>query len=133
MNLLIVDDSDLFSDRFAKMLSNIPELEIIGEARDVSEAKDFIKRSKPDVVTLDIRMPNGNGIEVLKSAKLSRKKIKVIVVTNYPYPQLRDKCLEEGADYFFDKLSGLEEVWEILNRWTAEQSNQRKKGDKSHE
>jgi len=112
VNLLIVDDSDLFRDRFAKLLSNIPDLEIIGEARDVSEAKDFIKGSKPDVVTLDIRMPNGNGIEVLKSAKKYGNKIKVIVVTSYPYPQLRDKCLEEGAEYFFDKSSGLEEVWE---------------------
>ena len=125
MNLLIVDDSDLFSDRFAKMLSNIPDLKIIGEASDVLEAEDSIMKLKPDVVTLDIRMPNGNGIEVLKSAKINGNKIKVIVVTNYPYPQLRDKCLEEGADYFFDKSSGLEEVWEILNKWAAEYSNKR--------
>ena len=133
MNLLIVDDSDLFRDRFGKMLTNIPDLEIIGEARDVSEAMDSIQELKPDVVTLDIRMPNGNGIDVLKIMKKTGNKAKFIVITNYPYPQLRDKCLEEGAEYFFDKLNGLEEVWEILNRWTAEQSNQRKKGDKSHE
>ena len=124
MNLLIVDDSDLFRDRFGKMLSNIPNLEIIGEARDVLEAKSSIKELNPDVVTLDIRMPNGNGIEVLKSAKKNGNKIKVIVVTNYPYPQLRDKCLEEGADYFFDKLNGLEDIWEILKRWAAEYSKQ---------
>lgn len=107
------------------MLFNIPDLEIIGEASDVLEAKDSIMKLKPDVVTLDIRMPNGNGIEVLKSAKINGNKIKVIVVTNYPYPQLRDKCLEEGAEYFFDKSSGLEEVWEILNKWAAEYSNKR--------
>ena len=125
MNLLIVDDSDLFRDRFGKMLSNIPDLKIIGEARDVLEAKDSIKELNPDVVTLDIRMPNGNGIEVLKSAKKNRNMIKVIVVTNYPYPQLRDKCLDEGADYFFDKMNGLEDTWEILNKWAAEYSNKR--------
>jgi len=125
MNLLIVDDSDLFRDRFGKMLSNIPDLEIIGEARDVLEAKESIMKLKPDVVTLDIRMPNGNGIEVLKSVKISGNKIKIIVLTNYPYPQLRDKCLEEGADYFFDKLNGLEDIWKILNGWAAEYSNQR--------
>jgi len=125
VNLLIIDDSDLFRDRFGKMLSNIPNLEIIGEARDVLEAKNSIKELNPDVVTLDIRMPNGNGIEVLKSAKIKGNKIKVIVVTNYPYPQLRDKCLAEGADYFFDKLSGLEDIWKILNRWAVEYSNQR--------
>ena len=125
MNLLIVDDSDLFRDRFGKMLSNIPDLEIIGEASDVSEAKDSILELKPDVVTLDIRMPNGNGIDVLKIVKKTRNKAKFIVITNYPYPQLRDKCLNEGADFFFDKSSDLEEVWEMLNKWAAEYSDKR--------
>jgi len=120
LKLLIIDDSDLFRDRFAKMLSNITGLELIGEARDVVEAKDLIIKLNPDVITLDIRMPKGNGIDVLKVAKKKGNKIKVIVATNYPYPQLRDKCIEEGADYFFDKLDGLEEIWEILNKWAAD-------------
>ena len=96
------------------MLSGIPGIDSIIQARNVIEAKDSINSNMPDVMTLDIRMPDGNGIEVLKEVKQNKKAPVVIVLTNYPYPQLQRKCLEEGANYFFDKSDNYEGVLEII-------------------
>jgi CheY-like chemotaxis protein len=67
------------------------------------EAVDFIPKLKPDVVILDVRMPGKNGIDVLKQIKTDESPPIVIMFTNYPYPQYRDRCLQAGADFFFDK------------------------------
>ena len=59
-------------------------------------------------------MPDGNGIEVLKSIKNSNSKIKVIILTNYPFPQYKKICMEFGADYFFDKSNDFNKIIDIV-------------------
>jgi DNA-binding NarL/FixJ family response regulator len=105
MKVFIADDSPILQDRLKTMLSDFPEVEIAGQARDVPEAIKSIQDLNPDLVILDIRMPGGSGIEVLQSIKKGRPDIKVIVFTNYPYPQYRKKCMDLGADYFFAKAT----------------------------
>lgn len=85
------------------MLSKVDGISIIGEAGDVQEAIRDITALRPDVVILDIRMPGGNGIDVLQRVKKDFPDTIVMVLTNYPYPEYREKCMHEGADYFFIK------------------------------
>jgi DNA-binding NarL/FixJ family response regulator len=66
------------------------------------------------VVILDIRMPDKSGIEVLKDIRNKKLPIRVIMLTNYPYPQYRKKCEELGADYFFDKVTEIEEIPKVI-------------------
>ena len=120
MKLLIADDSDLFRERFVKMLSRSPEIEIIGQARDVVETKSLILELKPDIVTLDIRMPKGSGLDVLKYIKKNMPAISVIVLTNYPYEQLREECMAQGADFFLDKSNDFGEIVKILKQLAAD-------------
>lgn len=105
MKVFIADDSPILRERLKTMLSDFPEVEIAGQAQDTPEAIQSIKELEPDVVILDIRMPGGSGIEVLQSIKKDRPDIKVIVFTNYPYPQYRKKCMDLGADFFFAKAT----------------------------
>ena len=98
------------------MLSEIEGIEIIGEAQDGIEARDRIPELKPDVLILDIRMPWRSGIDVLRDIKQSDPATKVIILTNYPYPQYRKKCMEEGADFFFDKSTEFEKVPEVIEQ-----------------
>ena len=105
MKVFIADDSPILRERLKTMLSDFPEVEIAGQAQDTPEAIKSIKELKPDVVILDVRMPGGSGIEVLQSIKKDRPDIKVIVFTNYPYPQYRKKCMDLGADFFFAKAT----------------------------
>jgi two-component system, LytTR family, response regulator len=80
--VLIVDDEPLARDRIREMLKNDRELEIIGEARNGREAIDSIATHLPDLVFLDIQMPDMDGFEVLKS--LPGKQLPLIIfVTAY--------------------------------------------------
>lgn len=115
MKVLIADDSEAVRERLSEMISDIPGAEISGQAKDGQEAIRLIEEIKPDAVVLDIRMPKGSGIDVLKYIRngLQHKPL-VIVLTNYPYPHYRKKCLAMGADYFIDKSADFEKVIDVL-------------------
>jgi len=115
MKVLIADDSEAVRERLAEMISEVPGAEVSGKAKDGQEAMRLIEEIKPDAVVLDIRMPKGNGIDVLKYIRNGvQPKPLVIVLTNYPYPNYRKKCLEMGADYFIDKSVDFEKIIDIL-------------------
>ncbi len=65
MKVFIADDSKLFRERIINMLSDISGIEIIGQAGNGITAVKSIKKLKPDLVILDIRMPKKNGLKVL--------------------------------------------------------------------
>ncbi len=85
------------------MLSEIAGIEIVGQAENFHEAIGLFNELKPDVAIVDIQMPGGSGIDILKHIKNDKSPTIVIILTNYPYPQFRQRCLEEKADFFFDK------------------------------
>ena len=116
MKVLIVDDSKIVCNGLREMLINIADLVVVGEAHNAGEAVKAISELKPDVVILDIRLPGPSGIEVLKDIRDKKLPIRVIMLTNYPYPQYRKKCEELGADYFFDKVTEIEKVTEVIEQ-----------------
>lgn len=113
LKLFIVDNSELIIDRLVKALSEIDEIRIIGIATNAAIAPDYIFKSNPDIVILDIHMPGGNGIDILKKLKSNTPRIKVIMLTNYPEKDYKKICSKIGADYFFDKSIEFENVVEI--------------------
>lgn len=116
MNIFIVDDSEILRERLRSILSDIKGVKIVGEAEDVATAKEFLTASTPDVVILDIRMPGGSGIDVLEMIKHQKPSIKVIVLTNYPYPQYRKRCMELGAEFFLDKSTEFDRLPGVLQQ-----------------
>jgi DNA-binding NarL/FixJ family response regulator len=89
---------------------------VVGGAGDLRGAEASIRQLRPDAVILDIRLPGGSGITLLRHMKRERPAATVIVLTNYPYPQYREECLDAGADYFLYKATEFDKVGEILNR-----------------
>lgn len=124
MKVFIVDDSALVRERIIAMISEHPEIEITGQAKNAQEGINSILKLKPDVVILDIRMPGGNGIEVLKNIKKNSSGPTIIILTNYPYPQYRKKCIEAGADYFFDKSTEFNKIIEVIKKLIKESNAQ---------
>lgn len=120
MKVFIVDDSAVVRERLIGMITELPEIEVAGQAHNAQDAIQSIRKLKPDVVILDIRMPGGNGIEVLKEIKRDKPAPLIIILTNYPYPQYRKKCMEGGADYFFDKSTEFEKVIDVLKKLIEE-------------
>jgi DNA-binding NarL/FixJ family response regulator len=114
MKVLIVDDSKIVCEGLQQMLINIADVEVVGQANDARDAITAISEYEPDVVILDIRLPGKSGIEVLKNIRDKKLPIRVIMLTNYPYLQYRKKCEELGADYFFDKVTEIEEIPKVI-------------------
>jgi DNA-binding NarL/FixJ family response regulator len=112
----------LVSERLVSLLSDVEGVDVVGTAVSAEEGIEGISRSKPDVVILDIRMPARNGISVLEEIKRQESPPTVVMLTNYPYPQYRKKCMEAGADYFFDKSGEFHKVTDVLERMVAEEA-----------
>ncbi len=66
IRVVIADDSAPVRKGLSALLSGIGEVEIVGETQDVMETMTFIRESRPDVVILDLRMPDGTGLDVLE-------------------------------------------------------------------
>lgn len=114
MKIFIADDASFIRERLISMLSELEELEVIGQTEEAQEAVDSILKLKPEVVVLDICLRGGSGIEVLHQIKQADPAPTVIMLTNYSYSQYREKCLKTGADFFFDKSTEFEQVREAL-------------------
>lgn len=115
MRVLIVDDSAIVRERLAAMIGQLPgTIDLVGQAQDAPEARELIWRLKPDFIVLDIQMPGGSGIDVLREIKQETPGPVVLMLTNFPYPQYRKTCMEIGADYFFDKSTEFGKIAEVL-------------------
>ena len=110
MRIFIADDSELLRVRLVDMLSEIEGIEIVGQAQESLDAIESIEKLNPHVVILDVRMPQGDGIKVLEAIKKNLQSPKVIIFTNYPYPQYRKRYMDAGADFFFDKSTEFEKL-----------------------
>jgi len=115
MKVLIADASEVFVPRLVRALAEISGIEIVGRARTGAEALQAVRDFHPDVVLLDIAMPEGTGIDVLEGMRKEQLAPTTIVLTNFAFPQYRKKCLELGARFFFDKSAEFAEVRQALS------------------
>lgn len=116
MKVFIADDSEHIRKSLIAMLSKIKEINIVGQAASTGEAISLIPKADPDVVLLDIRIPGGSGMDVLKEIKSYKPGLIFIMITNYPYPQYREKCKLLGADYFLDKSTEFDKIPVVLKQ-----------------
>jgi DNA-binding NarL/FixJ family response regulator len=125
MKVFLVDDSAIVLGKLAAMISGIDGIEIAGQAQNARDAIQSIVKLKPDVVILDIRLNGGgNGMDVLKPIKKEIPPPIVIMLTNYPYPQYREKCQALGADYFFDKVTEIEKMYDTFKQLLTDKSGE---------
>lgn len=122
LKVFIADDSDLMRDRLALMIGEMESIELIGHAPTARQAIDQILQLKPDLAILDIRMPDGDGIQVLKSIKAQTTKPIVIMLTAFPSSIHRRKCIEAGAEFFFDKATEFDQVALVIKGYQTARS-----------
>ncbi len=102
MRLLIVDDSSIMRRTIEKNLGDY-DLEIIGMASNGNEALEIVKKEKPDVVTLDITMPEMDGITCLESIMAIHPEAKVMIITALSDKLTGLQALDKGARGFLYK------------------------------
>jgi DNA-binding NarL/FixJ family response regulator len=116
LKVFICDDSATVRERLVTMTLDLPEMDLVGQADDAPGCLDAIRQARPDIVILDIRMPGGNGIDVLRQLKASPPSPKVIMLTNFAYVQYQKSCEDAGADYFLDKSTEFDQIPLVLAR-----------------
>ena len=117
--LLIADDHDLVRAGFQRMLDREPDLEVVGEATDGREAVELCRRLRPELVLMDVRMPQMDGLEATRSIKAEQPEVSVLVVTTYENPDYLFEALKAGAAGYVlkdvPKSKLLESVRRVLN------------------
>jgi DNA-binding NarL/FixJ family response regulator len=114
MRVFIADDSSLVVERLAGLLEEVSGVEFVGHAADVTQAVDDILELKPDALILDLHMPGGSGLDVLRALRSLHLELPVIICTNYSDSEYRDECLSAGANFFLDKSTEFEKIPSIL-------------------
>lgn len=105
LRVFIADDSETIRERLAELLSELEGVVLLGQAANAAEAEAGIRTTRPDVAIVDIQMPGGSGIDVVRKlrAESAERPPSFIMYTNYGLPQYRKAAEAAGADFFFDK------------------------------
>ena len=117
--VLIVDDNDLMRTLLRGILRN-ENCQVIGDARNGIIALEFIERNKPDIVFLDVMMPEMDGLEALLAIRKQHPEISVIMITGNPSVDNVKESIEGGAQGFIVKPFNSAKVLETMHRaWPA--------------
>jgi DNA-binding NarL/FixJ family response regulator len=114
VRVLVADNSALVRERLVALVSELETIDLIGQAGDAGETLGCVDRFSPDVVILDSRTIDRNGLQVLKEIKAGNTAPVVIVLSTDPYPQYREMCRQLGADFFLDKDTEFDRVNKVL-------------------
>ena len=102
ISIIIVDDNGAMRTILRSMLRG-EEYEVIGEARNGVIAVDMVIRLKPDIVCLDVIMPEKNGLEALDEIKIARPETEVVMITGNAAPETVQESIQNGASGFIIK------------------------------
>ena len=112
--VLIVDDSALIRERLVAQLQQLEGIEIVGQAETAEQAISALRLLKPDAMTLDLRLPDGNGLNVLRLVQSEHLPTAVIVFTSYPHPQYEKRAQAAGAYAFLNKGRDFAKITDLL-------------------
>lgn len=109
--LLVEDDIEIATRLMSKILA-LSNIDSVYHTTQIKEAISFLETTTPDLIILDLKLPDGNGMEILK--KVKRNSSKIIVFMFSINSELRNICLRNGADKFFDKKEGSDKLLDSL-------------------
>ncbi|HET7091006.1 MAG TPA: response regulator transcription factor [Anaerolineae bacterium] len=110
IRLLLVDDHVVVRSGLRMLLDNEPDVEIVGEAGTAREALDSVPRLKPDIVLMDIGLPDKSGIDAAREIKRLRPETGIVALTIHEDEEYFFKMLEAGASGYVPKRAAPEEL-----------------------
>ncbi|MCZ4315601.1 EAL domain-containing protein [Comamonadaceae bacterium G21597-S1] len=123
MRVLIVDDAPIVRGRMARLVGNLPGVGEVLQSEDYRNTLNVIEQERPDVVLLDLFMPGGSGLELLHRIGALEPAPKVIVMSAWTEPGMRERCIDAGARCFFEKGTQVLETLDAVRHMAVEHAD----------
>lgn len=108
--VLLVDDHELIRQGLRRVFEQEDGIEVVGEAATVADARQLADATHPDVIVIDLRMPDGNGLEMVSAMRAARHDLGLVVLTLYDDDEQLFAALDAGASAFVPKTASAADV-----------------------
>lgn len=108
--VLLVDDHELIRHGLRRAFERDPGFSVVGEAGSVAEALAMIRAEQPEVVIMDVRLPDGSGLDAVKKLRAAGESMGIVILTMYAGDEQLFGALEAGASSFVNKDAPAEDV-----------------------
>jgi len=116
INVVIVDDHDLVRLGIRKLLANVTDIKVVGEAGSGEASINLVRDLKPDIVLMDLKMPGIGGLEATHKLMRVNPKIKVIVVTAHDEEPFPYRLVRAGAAGYVTKNTNVDELVNAIHK-----------------
>lgn len=120
-NVLVIEDSPMIRDSLVDIINADARRRVTAIADTEKDAIDIVRRGNIDIAIIDLQLRQGSGVGVLQQLGQETSVLK-IVLTNFSSPQMRQRCLDLGANYYFDKSREFELVVQVIDAWLEHRS-----------
>jgi len=114
IRVLIVDDHEVVRDGLSTMLERQSDLAVVGEAKNGLEAVEKASELKPDIILMDLRMPELDGVEAMRRIRAENAEVKFIVLTTYDSDEYIFDAIEAGAKGYLLKDASREDLFQAV-------------------
>jgi DNA-binding NarL/FixJ family response regulator len=119
IRVAIADDQPVVRDGLVMLLGLTDGIEIVGTAADGAQAVELVRESKPDVVLMDLRMPELDGVEATRTLRTTTPETQVLVLTTYADDDSLFPALQAGARGYLTKDASAEEIEQAIRAVAA--------------
>jgi DNA-binding NarL/FixJ family response regulator len=114
IKILIVDDHEVVRDGLSVMMEREEDFTVVGEARNGKEAVEKASSLRPDVVLMDLRMPEMDGVEAMRQIRAVQDDVKFLVLTTYDTDEYIFDAIEAGAKGYLLKDASREDLFKAV-------------------
>jgi len=109
-SVILIDDHELIRQGLRRAFERDPDFDVVGEAGSGSQARELVQRLGPDVVIVDVRLPDINGLELAKELRAGNPRLGIVILTMYSGDEQLFGALEAGASAFVAKDAPAEDI-----------------------
>lgn len=117
MKVLIIDDSQLIGEKLIAIFTEYEEICYLGQALTISSGRTMFSEQRPDLVILDLALPDGLGFHLAEEFKVTNRSCRIIIFSNYAHTAYKQKAHTIGVDLFFDKSTEFEELMQAVEMY----------------
>jgi DNA-binding NarL/FixJ family response regulator len=103
LRLLVVDDHEVVREGLVAMLARRPNFQVVAEAGTAADSIELARKFKPDLVIMDVRLPDGSGVEACREIRAEMPDTKVVILTSYPDEEAVFSAIIAGASGYLLK------------------------------